>query len=86
MLLPDKYSRTRRSLLWQARELHRLIPSSISVADAWTLTHSTIDPQISFLRFALMLDVLYALRMLELSDVWLVRKEPNASPAEGEQR
>ena len=77
-LLPDKHIATRDSLVGQSAHLMASLPEAISIPRAWALARD-LFPQQPFERFVLILDVLVALRLIELRGELLIKLERNAS-------
>jgi hypothetical protein len=71
-LLPDKHVATGDSLVGQSAQLMAVLPDAVSVPRAWALARD-LFPQQPFGRFVLILDVLAALRLVELRGELLVR-------------
>jgi hypothetical protein len=72
LLLPDKHISVTESLIGQAASFYSCLPAASPVPAAW-ISCKTLFGQITFERFALMLDVLYALHLIELNGSVVVK-------------
>lgn len=80
LLLPGKHTPTEESLLHQAELLYAGIPGRGPVAHAWLVARG-LAPNVSFGRFVLMLDVLFALEAISFESDNLIKRKPHAASA-----
>lgn len=78
LLLPGKQTSIEESLLHQAELLYARMPGRGPVAHAWLVARD-LTPNVSFGRFVLMLDVLFALEIISLESDALIKRNPNAA-------
>jgi hypothetical protein len=79
VLLPNKYIPANESLLGAALLLRAALPSAIPLGEAWFLFKESVDKHATFLRFTLVLDVLFALSMIDSNDNIILKPGPNAN-------
>ncbi len=80
LLLPGKHTPIEESLLHQAELLYARIPGRGPVAHAWLIARD-LAPNVSFGRFVLMLDVLFAPEAISFETDALIKRNPNAASA-----
>ena len=80
LLLPGKHTPTEESLLHQAELLYAHMPGRGPVAHAWLIARE-LAPNVSFGRFVLMLDVLFALEIISFESDALVKRNPHVASA-----
>jgi hypothetical protein len=73
LLLPSKHVQVSESALRQAESLFEALGGGASVAEAWVGCR-VLNPTISFARFVILLDVLFALNLLELDNGVLIMR------------
>lgn len=73
VLLPGKHIAVTESLVHQAALLHDQLPYAVPVARAWASCVDLFAP-ISFSRFILMLDTLYAVNLIDYRDGLLFKE------------
>ncbi len=78
ILLPDKHTPVEESLLRHAFVLYNDIGASLPVARAWAVARELL-PRMSFDRFVLILDVLFAIGAIELDGDLLTKRGVNAA-------
>lgn len=78
LLLPGKHVSASDSLLRQAEVLFTSLDDDVSVAQTWIKCRD-IFQNISFARFVLMLDLLFAVQLLEYKDGQLLKRGHNAA-------
>jgi hypothetical protein len=79
VLLPGKHVSLESSLISQAANLYSALPLQSQVPRAWALCKMQFE-HVTFERFALMLDVLYALQLINLENDTIVKpRETHAS-------
>lgn len=78
LLLPGKHTPASGSLLRQAELLYVSIDDVGPVAQAWLHCRELVL-NVSFQRFVLMLDVLFALQVIEFSDSQIIKRRRDAS-------
>lgn len=78
LLLPSKHTSVSDSLLRQAEVLYASIDTRTPLAEAWIRCRENTSG-ISFGRFVLMLDILFALQIIEISDGLLYKRGPDAA-------
>jgi hypothetical protein len=81
LLLPDRHTQVRDSLVGQAARLLAELPDAVPVARAWIISRGLFPGQ-PFTRFVLVLDVLAALDLVQLRGSLLVRGRPDAATIE----
>lgn len=73
LLLPTKHTTVSESLLRQAEVLYASIDTHAPIAEAWVRCRDMTDG-ISFGRFVLMLDILFALQVIEIDEDHLYKR------------
>ncbi|WP_372436058.1 ABC-three component system middle component 6 [Williamsia soli] len=73
LLLPSKHVSVEHALLTQAEKLYANISDNSPVAQCW-LRCRVAFPTVSFNRFVLMLDTLYALEIVELDGDNIIKR------------
>jgi hypothetical protein len=72
VLLPDKQVSLESSLISQAANFYLALPPESQVPRAWAICKMLYE-RVTFERFTLMLDVLYALQLISLEEDTIVR-------------
>jgi hypothetical protein len=80
LLLPGKHTPADESLLHQAELLYVRMPRRGPVAHAWLVARE-LAPNVSFGRFVLMLDILFAVEAISFESDALIKRNPNAASA-----
>lgn len=78
LLLPGKHTPTEESLLRHAELLYARMPGRGPVAQAWLAARELV-PNLSFNRFVLMLDVLFALNAISFDTDALIKRSAHAA-------
>jgi ABC-three component (ABC-3C) system Middle Component 6 len=78
LLLPGKQTPASESLLRQAELLYASIPGRAPVAQAWLRARELVT-NVSFSRFVLMLDVLFAIGAVQINEGVLIKRSPDAA-------
>jgi hypothetical protein len=79
VLLPGKHVPLESSLISQAANFYSALPPESQVPRAWAICKTRFE-HVTFERFALMLDVLYALQLISLEEDTIVKvREANAA-------
>lgn len=80
LLLPDKHTSASESLLRQAELLYASMAPVSPVAQAWSQARRLVQ-NVSFSRFVLMLDVLFAVGAIRLEDGQVIKRGADAAQA-----
>ena len=72
VLLPGKHISLEGSLISQAANFYSVLPPHSQVPRAWALCKMQFE-HVTFERFALMLDVLYALQLISLENDTIIK-------------
>lgn len=78
LLLPGKQTTASESLLRQAELLYTRMPDRAPVGQAWLQARDLVT-NVSFGRFVLMLDVLFAIGAIQVDDGILIKRSGNAA-------
>jgi hypothetical protein len=73
VLLPGKHIPLESSLINQSASLYTALPPASRIPRAWAICRNTFD-YVSFERFTLMLDVLYALQLIGYQDETILKR------------
>jgi hypothetical protein len=73
ILLPGKHVAPESSLINQSASLYKALPPASQIPRAWAICRTAFD-HVSFERFTLMLDVLYALQLIGYQDETILKR------------
>jgi hypothetical protein len=74
ILLPSKHVPLESSLINQSASLYTALPPASRIPRAWAICRTRFD-HVTFERFTLMLDVLYALQLIGYQDETILKRE-----------
>lgn len=79
ILLPGKHVPLESSLIGQTASFYSALPSASPVPRTWAVCRTKFE-RVTFERFALMLDVLYALHLIDLENGVIVKLRDDDAP------